>query len=107
MKDFKRKIEILKIIAHPIRIRLLQELKKNIHCVSDLIKILKVRQSTISQHLALLRKGDLVDYYVEGKERCYFIKDPFVSELLDFLSRDQYKPLEVPKCCPITKKRLK
>lgn len=107
MKDFKKKIEILKLIAHPVRIRLLQELKKHHFCVSDLIKILKLRQSTISQHLALLRKGELVDYYVEGKERCYFIKDPFTAELLDFLEKNNYKPLEVPKCCPITKRRLR
>jgi len=107
MKNSKRKLEILKILAHPVRLKILQEIKQEVRCVNDLVKALKIRQSTISQHLSLLRKSELVDYYVEGKERCYFLKDPFSAELLELLEKDQYRPLELPKCCPITKRRLK
>jgi len=99
-----QKIELLKVIAHPVRIRILEELTKGVKCVSDFGEFLELRQPNISQHLALLRDHGIVDYYIDGRLRCYFLVDPFVPALLDLLKRDYQQMLPRPACCPVTKK---
>jgi ArsR family transcriptional regulator len=51
----EKRFEILKIIAHPIRIRRLEDLTQGVKCVSDFEDTLEIRQPNVSQHLTLLR----------------------------------------------------
>lgn len=98
------KLEVLKVIAHPVRIQILEELSKGVKCVSDLEDFFEIRQSNISQHLSLLRRYDLIDFYVDGRLRCYFLKDPFIPDLLELLKKQYEDDLPGPACCPVTKK---
>jgi DNA-binding transcriptional ArsR family regulator len=104
MISLGQKVELLKVIAHPVRIRILEELTKGVKCVSDFGDFLELRQPNISQHLSLLRQSGIVDYYVDGRLRCYFLVDPLVSDLLKLLKKDYHELLPRPACCPITKK---
>lgn len=97
-------IELLKVIAHPVRIMILEDLTKGVKCVSDLEKFLEIRQPNISQHLSLLRKLDIIDYYMDGRLRCYFLRDPLIPDLLALLKKDYPEDLPAPACCPVTKK---
>ena len=98
------KIELLKVIAHPVRIMLLEELTKGVKCVSDLEDFLNIRQSNVSQHLSLLRKLEIIDYYMDGRLRCYFLVDPIIPDFLEILKKDYHEALPGPECCPVTKK---
>lgn len=100
----KTRIELLKVISHPIRIRILEELGHGVKCVSDIEEFLGVRQPNISQHLSLLRHYGVVDYYMDGRLRCYFLKDPMIPEVLDILKKEYTKDLPPPECCMVTKK---
>ena len=104
MNELKDKAEILKIVAHPVRIAILEELSKGIKCVSDLEDFLEISQPNISQHLGLLRRTGIIDYFIDGRLRCYFLKDPFVLDLLEILKREYPEELPGPECCPVTKK---
>ncbi|MFZ2198589.1 MAG: metalloregulator ArsR/SmtB family transcription factor [Thermodesulfovibrionales bacterium] len=98
------KIEILKIIAHPVRIKILEELIMGVKCVSDFEEFLEISQPNVSQHLTLLRRCGIVDYYVDGRLRCYFLVDPMVPDLIEVLKKSYSEPLPAPACCPVTKK---
>lgn len=98
------KIEVLKVISHPVRIQILEELGKGVKCVSDLEEFFDIRQPNISQHLSLLRRHDLIDFYVDGRLRCYFLKEPFIADLLELLRKDYEEDLPAPACCPVTKR---
>lgn len=98
------KIETLKAIAHPVRIRILEELSRGVKCVSDFEDFLEISQPNVSQHLSLLRKMGVVDYYMDGRLRCYFLVDPMVPDIITILNRQYPKPLPPPACCPVTKK---
>lgn len=104
MISLGQKVELLKVIAHPVRIRILEELAKGVKCVSDFEDFLELRQPNISQHLSLLRQSGIVDYYVDGRLRCYFLVDPLVPDLLAVLEKDCHETLPRPACCPVTKK---
>jgi ArsR family transcriptional regulator len=104
MRSLGKKIEILKVIAHPLRIRILDELTNGVKCVSDLEEFLEISQPNVSQHLSILRTYGVIDYYMDGRLRCYFLKDPIIPEILRILKKDYLKELPAPACCPVTKK---
>lgn len=104
MRSLVKKIELLKIIAHPVRIKILEELTKGVKCVSDFEEFLEISQPNVSQHLSLLRQYGVIDYYMDGRLRCYFLKDPLIPDILELLKRDYIEELPAPACCPVTKK---
>jgi ArsR family transcriptional regulator len=104
MENLNNKLEVLRVISHPVRIRILEELLKDVKCVSDFEEFLDISQPNVSQHLSLMRKMGVIDYYVDGRLRCYFLVDSMVSDLLKLLRKDHSEPLRPPACCPVTKK---
>jgi ArsR family transcriptional regulator len=98
------RLDLIKAVAHPVRILILQELTKGVKCVSDLEEFLDIRQPNVSQHLSLLRKLDIIDYFMDGRLRCYFLTDPLVPDLLELMKKEYEDDLPAPACCPVTKK---
>jgi DNA-binding transcriptional ArsR family regulator len=99
--DFREMAELLKVMAHHYRLEILQKLENDVLCVSDMEEILGTGQSNISQHLSILRRAGLVDFYVEGKQRCYFLKDPKALDILKDLRKEYDHDLPAPACCPV------
>jgi ArsR family transcriptional regulator len=104
MNNLTSNIDTLKLVSNPVRIAILDELSKGVKCVSDLENFLELRQSNISQHLSALRHSGLIDFFIDGRLRCYFLKDPFVLDLLEVLKKEYTCDLPGPECCPVTKK---
>jgi DNA-binding transcriptional ArsR family regulator len=104
MTNLPEKVEIIKTMAHPVRISILEELSKGVKCVSDFQDFLDISQPNISQHLSALRRAGLIDFFIDGRLRCYFLKNPIVPDLLEVLKKDYTEDLPGPECCPVTKK---
>ncbi|WP_207531849.1 ArsR/SmtB family transcription factor [Desertivirga arenae] len=65
---------LLKAIAHPARIAILQEIIKANACIcGDLVNELGLAQATISQHLKELKNAGLIQGTIEGVSVCYCI----------------------------------
>jgi DNA-binding transcriptional ArsR family regulator len=77
------KAEFFKALAHPIRIRLLELLRHGERSVQELQAALTLDQSTVSQHLAILRAKHVVAARKEGTTVRYAVRDARVGELLD------------------------
>lgn len=104
MLSMEKRIELLKILAHPARIKILEELVQGVKCVSDFEDMLDISQPNVSQHLKLLRSHDIVDFFVDGRLKCYFLREPLIPELLDLLKKEYSEDIPAPACCPVTKK---
>jgi len=104
MLPVERRLELLKVIAHPIRIKILEDLTEGVKCVSDFEEVLDISQPNVSQHLKLLRTHHIVDYFVDGRLKCYFLKEPLIPDLLELLKKEYKKDIPAPACCPVTKK---
>jgi ArsR family transcriptional regulator len=104
MRSVGQRAELLRVIAHPARIRILEELTKGVKCVSDFEEFLEISQPNISQHLSLLRNHGIIDYYIDGRLRCYYLIDPVIPDILDLLKKDYPESLPAPACCPVTRK---
>jgi|GEM_PF-2911176 len=85
---FESFAEILKAMAHPVRLMILTELMKNPRCVTAIHEILDIRQPNISQHLGILKNSGLVLSDRDGAYRCYYLRWPgFVQAVLEALGR--------------------
>ncbi len=99
-----KKIEILKAIAHPARLKILAGLLTGVKCVSDFEDSFGMRQPVVSHHLSILRRYELVDYFVDGRLKCYFLRNPMIPEIIEALRKEHAAELPAPACCPVTKK---
>ncbi len=104
MSQYTERVEIIKVCAHPVRVAILEELSKGVKCVSDFEEFLDVSQPNLSQHLSALRHAGLIDYFIDGRLRCYFLKHPLIIDLLNIFKKDYPEELPGPECCPVTKK---
>ena len=104
MIPLAKRIELLKVIAHPVRIKILEDLTQGVKCVSDFEESLDISQPNISQHLSLLRTNGIVDYFIDGRLKCYFLKEPFIPDLLELLKKEYDGHIPAPACCPVTKR---
>jgi predicted transcriptional regulator len=74
---------MLKALAHPARIAILQQIIKANACVcGSLVDELGLAQATISQHLKELKNAGLIQGTIEGASVCYCI-EPKAWELLN------------------------
>ena len=67
--------QLAKALAHPIRVQIVRILARTDGCVAQLVEQLPLAQSTVSQHLKVLKDAGLVRGTVEGPRTCYCI-DP-------------------------------
>ncbi len=89
----KELAEIFRIIAHPDRIRLIEELRSGEQSVNSLIDALDLPGPRISQHLALMRAHKLVEERRDGRNHIYRLVQPqiaqWIVEGIDFLEGRQ------------------
>jgi ArsR family transcriptional regulator len=70
--DYQSFARICKALGHPARIRIVEHLKSIDHCIcGEIVQILPLAQSTVSQHLKVLKAAGLVKGEVEGPCTCY------------------------------------
>jgi ArsR family transcriptional regulator, arsenate/arsenite/antimonite-responsive transcriptional repressor len=83
MAEAERATADLEILAHPIRMSLLDVLvrKEGQVCVCDLEAAVPVKQPTVSHHLRLLREAGLVHSERQGLYAYYHVDRPALAEL--------------------------
>jgi ArsR family transcriptional regulator len=104
MLSAEKRIELLKILSHPVRIKILEDLVQGVKCVSDFEESLDISQPNVSQHLKLLRSHQVVDFFIDGRLKCYFLREPLIPDLLDLLKKEYEADIPAPACCPVTRK---
>jgi len=63
-----------KALAHPARVRILAHLRQVDQCICGrIVEMLPLAQSTVSQHLKVLKEAGLIRGQVEGPSVCYCI----------------------------------
>jgi len=85
---------ICKALGHPARVRIVNHLRSMNRCIcGEIVDILPLAQSTVSQHLKVLREAGLIAGEIEGPATCYCIS----VEGVQFLKSQIGKWL--PDCC--------
>ncbi|MBG9522370.1 ArsR/SmtB family transcription factor [Bacillus paranthracis] len=86
ISEFERVSEILKVLAHPIRLQIVHQLlKKQSLNVTELQQYFDMPQSTVSQHLGKLKSNKVVAYERKGLEVFYRVDDEKVKQTVNIL----------------------
>ena len=90
-----------KALAHPARIAILSQLcKKEGSLCGEIVDMLPLSQSTVSQHLKELKSAGLVSGEVDGPRSCYCINwkalEKFYNDFSDLFTKLKS---EQQKCC--------
>ena len=92
--------QLMKALAHPARIAILQELIKANTCIcGDLVLELGLAQATISQHLKELKNAGLIKGTVEGTSICYCIDEKNWKQCKNEIESFFILPGSKAKCC--------
>ncbi len=95
--------KILKAMAHPTRLFIIEELQKEERCVNELTEMVGVDMSTMSKHLSVLKNAGLVTDDKRGNSIYYSLRVPCILDFMECVgavletnARDQ---MNVAACC--------
>ncbi|WFS62674.1 metalloregulator ArsR/SmtB family transcription factor [Pseudodesulfovibrio thermohalotolerans] len=75
---FEARAKVVKAMAHPSRLMMIDELSRGARCVCDLRELVGADMSTVSKHLAVLKKVGIVEDERRGKHIYYRLRVPCV-----------------------------
>ena len=81
-RRFDEEAEILKVLGHPVRLKIAAGLCANECNVKKIWECLGLPQATVSQHLALLKRKGVITGKREGNEVRYSVTNPLVKRLI-------------------------
>lgn len=80
--------DFCKALGHPVRIQIMRHLLTEDRCICGrIVEVLPLAQSTVSQHLKILKDSGVVQGEVEGPKTCYCINKKILSNKLSELQR--------------------
>ena len=93
--------EFAKAMSHPARIAILNVLAQRNECIcGDIVDVLPLAQSTVSQHLKELKQAGLIEGTVDGPRSCYCINwkafEKFTNDMSELFTKLKTKN---DKCC--------
>ena len=80
------KAEILKALAQPTRLKILELLRNGEKCICEIVPAINGEQSNISRHISLMQKSNLVTTRKDGVKVMVKVSDARVFEILDSIA---------------------
>ncbi|OOR04325.1 transcriptional regulator [Bacillus cereus] len=82
----EKDIDMLKALAHPSRLKIVTVLLSRGCCnVKELVEVIQLPQSTVSQHLTKLRVSEVVKLKKSGVESYYFVENLKVKSIIEVM----------------------
>ncbi len=81
------KAEILKALAQPTRLKILELLRNGEKCICEIVPAINGEQSNISRHISLMQRSHLVTTRKDGVRLMVKVKDPEIFNILDRVSK--------------------
>ena len=95
--------KIIKAMAHPSRLFIIEELDKKERCVNELTYMIGADASTVSKHLSVLKNAGLVADEKRGNSIFYSLRCPCIMQFMgcleEVLSANAKEHNEILKCC--------
>lgn len=90
-----------KALSHPARIAIISVLAKKNECIcGEIVDVMPLAQSTVSQHLKELKSAGLIEGETDGPKSCYWINwKAFEKFNADFNTLFEKLKLVNSKCC--------
>lgn len=83
---YKAQARIMKALAHPTRLFIVNELSRGERCVCELTDMIGVEMPTVSRHLSQLKNAGIVDDDKRGAQVFYRLRAPCVMNFFKCVS---------------------
>ncbi len=80
------KADILKALAQPTRLKILELLREGEKCICEIVPAINGEQSNISRHISLMQKRNLVTTRKDGVKVMVKVKDQKIFDVLNRVS---------------------
>ncbi len=87
LKQYEDRVTILKAMAHPTRMFILDQLKAGSLCVCEINEMIDADVSTISKHLTVLKNAGLVSSVKKGLQVHYSLEMPCVLDAFQCIEK--------------------
>ena len=77
---FRARAKIVRAMAHPTRLFIIDELSRGERCVRDLTEMIGSDVSTVSKHLSVLKNADIVQDEKRGAQVFYSLRVPCILQ---------------------------
>ncbi len=77
------KAEVLKALAQPTRLKILEMLRDGERCICEIVPAINGEQSNISRHISTMQKSHLITTRKDGVKVMVKVRDPRIFEILD------------------------
>ena len=82
-KAIQLKSEVLKALAQPTRLKILELLRNGERCICEIVPAINGEQSNISRHISTMQKSHLITTRKDGVKVMVKVRDPRIFEILD------------------------
>lgn len=82
-EETKAKAKVLKALAHPLRVGIVETLSRGDRCVAELHRRADVSQPTLSRHLARLKNAGIVSEHPRGVRVMHRLEMRCVLDILN------------------------
>jgi len=93
------KARILKALAHPTRLFIIDKLNLQDYCVCELTELVGADTSTVSKHLSILKHAGLVESRKDGTMVHYSLADECIVKCVGCLGEIAHRQLERQVAC--------
>jgi ArsR family transcriptional regulator len=95
-------VQMMKALGNPVRFQILQVLAEKKMCITgEIVEFTSLAQSTVSQHLKVLREAGLIEGEIEGPATCYCLNTTKINWLKQQINQ------WLPGCCqPVVQEQL-
>ncbi len=83
---FQKQADIVKAIAHPLRIAILDFLKDGEQCVCDIAEHVGSERSNVSRHLSVMVNAVVLEHRKEGLKVIYKLRTPCILEFFSCIT---------------------
>ncbi|MBI4468336.1 MAG: winged helix-turn-helix transcriptional regulator [Acidobacteria bacterium] len=100
--QYQARANVIKALAHPTRLFIVDELSRSERCVCDLRDMVGADFSTVSKHLSILKNAGIVDAEKRGAQVIYRLRIPCVlhffecvSQIIESVAKEQLQLVEI------------
>jgi ArsR family transcriptional regulator len=94
--------DFAKVLSHPARIAILKKLADENKCIcGEIVDVLPLAQSTVSQHLKELQQSGIIQGTIDGLTSCYCINWIALDKEVENFNKlfEQLKKKKINNCC--------
>ncbi len=103
LQAYEARASIIKAMAHPSRLLIIEELKSQNRCVGELTEMIGSDTSTVSKHLGILKNAGIVSDKKVGTTVYYTLQCPcilnFIGCIEEVIESNTNRNVEILRCC--------